>query len=145
MSEEKTGFIAGFKEFIARGNALELAVGVVIGAAFGKVTTAIVDKVLNPLIAGVCGKPNFDNVLAFQLGSATVQPGAVITALINFLLVALAIYIFVVLPLNKLNRIKEAKAAQKAKEEAADPAPTLEETQLALLGEIRDLIASKKL
>lgn len=147
MAKEKTGFIAGFKEFISRGNAVDLAVGVVIGGAFGKITTTIVNKVLNPLVAGIFGKPNFDNLLAFKIGSALVQPGAVITALINFLLVALAIYVCVVLPINRVNRIREALEAQKIKDEEAQAikTPSVEENQLALLEEIRDLLATRKL
>ncbi|WP_311590340.1 large conductance mechanosensitive channel protein MscL [Varibaculum massiliense] len=140
MSTEKTGFIAGFKEFISRGNAIDLAVGVVIGAAFGAVVTAIVEKFINPLIAGLVGKPNFDNVLEFHLGSATVQPGAIITALVNFLLVALAIYACIIVPMNKLMRIRDAKAKADEEEETepeVDP-------QVELLTEIRDLLQSEK-
>lgn len=139
MSEDNTGFIAGFKEFISRGNAIDLAVGVVIGAAFGAVVTAIVDKFINPLIAGLVGKPNFDNVLEFHLGNATVQPGAIITALVNFLLVALAIYACIIVPMNKLMRVRNAKAKTDEEEEAPEADP-----QVELLTEIRDLLQSEK-
>src|SRR5699024_3023715 len=101
--------LQGFKEFIARGNAVDLAVGVVIGAAFGAVVTALVDNVLNPLIGGVFGQPNLDRIWVITLNPAVgggepteILFGAVLTALINFLLVAAAIYFFVVVPLNKL-------------------------------------------
>ncbi len=139
MSEEKTGFIAGFKEFISRGNAIDLAVGVVIGAAFGAVVSAIVDKFINPLIAGLIGKPNFDKVLEFHLGSATVQPGAIITALVNFLLVALAIYCCIIVPMNKVIKAREAK--KKTEEEDEEPEV---DPQVELLTEIRDLLKTEK-
>ena len=125
--------LQGFKEFVARGNAVDLAVGVVIGAAFGGVVTAIVEKVLNPLVAGIVGQPNFDDVLAFTLGDATVQPGAVVTALVNFLLVAGAIYILVVTPMNRL-------AARRRDEEAEPAAPA---DDVRVLTEIRDLLAAQ--
>ena len=139
MSEEKTGFIAGFKDFISRGNAIDLAVGVVIGAAFGAVVSAIVNKFINPLIAGLIGKPNFDKVLEFHLGSATVQPGAIITALVNFLLVALAIYCCIIVPMNKVIKAREAK--KKTEEEDEEPEA---DPQVELLTQIRDLLQAEK-
>lgn len=139
MSEEKTGFIAGFKDFISRGNAIDLAVGVVIGAAFGAVVSAIVNKFINPLIAGLIGKPNFDKVLEFHLGSATVQPGAIITALVNFLLVALAIYCCIIVPMNKVIKAREAKKKTEEEDEKPEVDP-----QVELLTEIRDLLKTEK-
>ena len=139
MSEEKTGFIAGFKDFISRGNAIDLAVGVVIGAAFGAVVSAIVDKFINPLIAGLIGKPNFDKVLEFHLGSATGQPGAIITALVNFLLVALAIYCCIIVPMNKVIKAREAKKKTEEEDEKPEVDP-----QVELLTEIRDLLKTEK-
>lgn len=112
LTAPSKGIVAGFKEFIARGNAIELAVGVVIGAAFKSVVDAIVEKFINPLVAGLVGKPNFDNVFEFQIRSATVQPGAIITQLVNFLLVAIAIYLFLIVPLNRINRLADAKGAK---------------------------------
>ena len=126
--------LAGFKEFISRGNAVDLAVGVVIGAAFTSVVDSIVDSLLNPLVAGLVGKPDFTKVLQFKINDAVVQPGAVITALVNFLLVAAAIYFFVVLPLNKL-------AARRKVEEAEPEAPA---EDVRVLTEIRDLIAAQQ-
>src|SRR5664279_3993011 len=97
--------IAGFKKFIIQGNAVDLAVGIVIGIAFKAVVDKIVSAVINPLIGGIFGKPNFDNVLTFTVGShhAVVSIGAVITQLVNFLLVALAVYFLIVMPINALN------------------------------------------
>lgn len=131
----------GFKEFISRGNAVDLAVGVVIGAAFGAVITAIVEQVLNPLIAGLFGKPNLDRVWVITLQPAhgdvpatEILLGAVLTALINFILVAMAIYFIVVLPLNKL-------AERRAR--GAEPEPEAPAEDVALLREIRDLLAAE--
>ncbi len=126
--------IQGFKDFITRGNAIDLAVGVVIGAAFTSVVTALVQKVINPLIGGIFGQPNFDNVGQFNIGDATIQIGAVITALVNFLLVALALYLFIVYPMN---RLAERRATGEETVEADD---LPEDTQL--LTEIRDLLAA---
>lgn len=126
--------IQGFKEFISRGNAMEIAVGMVIGAAFTAVVTAIVEKVINPLIGGLFGAPNFDSVGQFMIGEATVQPGAILTALVNFLLVALAVYFLIVVPMNKL---AERRAA--GVEEEGAPAE-----DVALLTEIRDLLAAQR-
>lgn len=125
--------LQGFKEFVARGNAVDLAVGVVIGAAFGGVVTAIVEKVLNPLVAGIVGQPNFDDVLAFTLGDAVVQPGAVVTAAVNFVLVAGAIYFLVVTPMNRL--------AARRRDEDAEPAAPADDVRV--LTEIRDLLAAQ--
>lgn len=144
MAEKKTGIIAGFREFIARGNAVEMAVGIVIGAAFTAVINAIVQKIINPLIAGIVGKPNFDQVLAFKVGSATVQPGAAITAIVNFLLVALAVYLLIVVPMNKLNALAVAAAKRKAEAEDAEAEVTPTDPNTVLLQEIRDLLAAPR-
>lgn len=133
MAEEKKGLVAGFKEFVMRGNAMEMAVGIVIGGAFTAVVTAIVEGIINPIIAGLVGKPNFDKVLAFPLGDATVTPGLLITALVNFLLIALAVYFIIVLPMNKL------RERTKKEEEVEEAGPTSED----LLTEIRDLLAKQ--
>lgn len=134
---QKTGGILnGFKEFISRGNAVDLAVGVVIGAAFGAVVDAIVKGILMPLIGALFGQPNFDSVWTLTINGTNIQPFVVVTALINFLLVAAAIYFCVVLPLNKL-------AAKRAKTEE-EPAPVEKSQESILLTEIRDLLASQK-
>lgn len=130
--------LKGFKEFISRGNAIDLAVGMVIGAAFTLVVTSLVDKVINPLIGGLIGGKNFDHVLEFSIGTgeqaAVVQPGAVITAIVNFLLVALALYLFVVAPMNAWAKRKAATDAAVEDTPAAD---------IKLLTEIRDLLAKQ--
>lgn len=87
--------IQGFKDFISRGNAIDLAVGVVIGAAFGEVITALVEDFLNPLIGALFGKPDFNSLFEFQIhllgDPAVVRPGVFLTALLNFLIVAAAL------------------------------------------------------
>ena len=129
--------IKGFKEFIAQGNALELAVAVIIGGAFKPIVDSIT-KVIMTIIGQLIGQPNFDSVGQFKItASATeyVQPGTIVTALVNFLLVAAAVYFAIVLPMNKL---KERLAKQKAADEAN------EVTDVELLTEIRDLLAAKR-
>jgi large conductance mechanosensitive channel len=99
----------GFKKFILRGNVVDLAVGVVIGAAFGGVVTAFTKDLLTPLIAALVGKPDFSSV-GFKIGEAAFPVGDFINAVVSFLLVAGAVYFFVVLPLNALMaRINPAK------------------------------------
>ncbi|MCF2706790.1 large conductance mechanosensitive channel protein MscL [Arcanobacterium haemolyticum] len=126
--------LKGFKEFISRGNVVDMAVGIIIGGAFTPIVTALTENVLMPIIAGLVGQPNFDQVLAFTIGDSIVQPGTIITALINFLLIAAALYFCIVLPMNKL---RERQNAKKPVEVEAPPA------DIALLEEIRDLLAGK--
>jgi large conductance mechanosensitive channel len=126
----------GFKEFIARGNAVDLAVGLVIGAAFGAVVTSIVDNLITPLIAAIFGKPDLSHVLAFKLNGADFSLGAILTAIINFLLVALAVYFCVVLPLNKL--AERRKKDEPAIDEDVSP------TEIELLVEIRDALREQR-
>jgi large conductance mechanosensitive channel len=97
--------LSGFRDFILRGNVVELAVAVVIGAAFGAVVASFTADILTPLL-GIFGSPNFSD-LTFQLGKATVKYGSFLNALIAFLLVAAAIYFFVILPLNALEERRQ--------------------------------------
>lgn len=120
--------LKGFKEFISRGNVVDMAVGIIIGGAFTPIVTAITDNVLMPMIAAIFGQPKFDTVGMFHLGTTPIQPGTVLTALVNFLLVAAALYFFVVTPMNKLSRKEEVVEAPEASVE--------------LLTEIRDLLAT---
>lgn len=125
----------GFKEFIMRGNVVELAVAVVIGAAFGAVVTALVRDILTPLIAAIIGKPDFSN-LAFSINSSVFKYGDLINSVIAFLGVATAIYFFVVLPLNKL---AERRARGQLPLDELPP-PT---DDVILLTEIRDLLRAQ--
>ena len=145
--------IKGFKEFIAQGNALELAVAVIIGGAFKPIVDSIT-KVIMTIIGQLIGQPNFDSLGAFSLyqdGKYTfhlatakelaanpdgfVMPGEIVTTIINFILIAIAVYFAIVMPMNK---VKERLAKQKAADEAN------EVTDVELLTEIRDLLATKR-
>lgn len=129
--------IQGFKEFISKGNALDLAVAVIIGAAFTPIVTAITNVIMG-IIGAVVGKPNFDSVLQFTInGSDPIQPGTIITAVVNFLLVAAAVYFAIIVPMNKI------KATTAKKEDAVEEAPATPSTEEQLLTEIRDLLANK--
>jgi large conductance mechanosensitive channel len=105
-----------FRDFILRGNVIDLAVGIVIGVAFGAVITSFVGDVLTPLL-GVFNVPDF-STLSFEVGKATVSYGKFLNAFISFLLVAAAIFFFVVKPMNAMTaRMKkpEAEAAATTK------------------------------
>ena len=93
--------IKGFRDFILRGNVVDLAVAVVIGAAFGAVITAFVADIITPLIAAIFGQPDF-SALTFTINGSKFLYGAFINAVISFLLIAAAIYFVVVVPMNKL-------------------------------------------
>jgi large conductance mechanosensitive channel len=100
----------GFRQFILRGNVVDLAVGVVMGVAFGTVVTALVKDLLTPLIAAIVGKPDF-SALGFAVNGTKFPIGDFINAVISFLLVAAAVYFFVVLPVNTLiARVKRGQA-----------------------------------
>jgi len=99
----------GFREFLMRGNVVDLAVGVVIGGAFGAVVKGLVDGFITPLIAMLVGKPNFDDIKPVINGT-TFPIGGMITALVMFILTAAAIYFFVVLPMNAvMARVKRGE------------------------------------
>ena len=115
--------LKGFKDFILRGNVLDLAVAFIMGAAFNEVVKALVNSILMPAISMVVGVQNYDNFLAF----GDVKVGVFLTAVVNFLLVAAALYFAVVMPMKKLN-------ARVSKKKAED----MEDTELSLLKEIRD-------
>ena len=93
--------IKGFKEFILRGNVIDLAVALVIGLAFGAVVTSFVNDVLMQIIAAIAGKPDFSS-LSFKIGEGVIKYGSFLNALVTFLLIAAAVYFVVVLPMNKL-------------------------------------------
>jgi large conductance mechanosensitive channel len=100
----------GFKQFLMRGNVVDLAVAVVIGAAFGAVVTAMVADLLTPLIAATVGRPDFSNIF-FTVNGSKFKIGEFTNALISFVLIASAVYFFVVLPMNTLMaRLKRGQA-----------------------------------
>ena len=141
----------GFKKFISRGNVVDMAVGVVMGGAVTTVVNAIVKNLINPLIAAIFGKPNLDSVLTFTLGSnagATISIGAILGALLNFVIIAVAVYFFILVPINKFHDFSAAVAARrKANGEPVEAEETVlspEEQSVLLLKEIRDQLASEK-
>ncbi len=91
----------GFKEFLLRGNVVDLAIAVVIGAAFGAVVTALVKDLITPLIAAIFGKPDFSN-LVFTVHNSRFLYGDFINALIAFLLLAAVVYFLIIVPMNRL-------------------------------------------
>jgi large conductance mechanosensitive channel len=93
--------LSGFKQFILRGNVIDMAVGVVVGAGFATVVSAFTKDLLTPLIAALAGKPDF-SAIAFSVHGSTFAIGDFINALVSFLLVAAAVYFFVVTPVNLL-------------------------------------------
>jgi large conductance mechanosensitive channel len=105
--------LKGFKQFILRGNVVDLAVGVVIGAAFGTVVSSLVKDILTPLIGAIVKAPDFSG-LAFTINGSNFMYGNFINALISFVIVAAAVYFFVVTPINAL-------IAKTRKEEPLDP------------------------
>lgn len=129
--------LKGFRDFIMRGNVIDLAVAVVIGAAFTAIVTSFTQNLLDPLIASL-GNPDVSG-LGFHIrpgdDSTFLDFGAVITAIVNFLIVAAVIYFALVLPMNKLQEI------QKRKQDVDPEEP--EATEVQLLSEIRDLLADK--
>ncbi|GIG36193.1 large conductance mechanosensitive channel protein MscL [Cellulomonas pakistanensis] len=127
--------LQGFKDFISRGNAIELAVGVVIGAAFGGVITALQEGLISPLIAMIFGKPDISQIWVIgPINDATINMGLILNALLQFLITAAAIYFVIVLPLNKL-------AERRKRGVEAEPARPSED--ILLLQEIRDLLAAQ--
>jgi large conductance mechanosensitive channel len=131
--------LKGFKEFIMRGNVVDLAVAVVIGGAFGAVVTALVADIITPIIAAIGGQPDFSK-LTFTINKSTFLYGSFINALISFLIIAAAIYFLVVLPLNKL---AERRAARLAAGQPASEEPQEKSEDIVLLEQIRDLLQAQ--
>ncbi|TFF06585.1 large conductance mechanosensitive channel protein MscL [Cellulosimicrobium funkei] len=137
------GVFQGFKEFVLRGNAIDLAVGVVIGAAFSGVVTAIVEDFINPLIGAIFGKPDLTGLwdITLRAGNeakdippSVISVGGVLNAILQFLIIAVALYFVIVLPMNKL-------AERRKKDEEPEPEAPAEDVRV--LQEIRDLLAAQ--
>lgn len=126
--------LQSFKDFLMKGNVLDLAVAIVIGVAFAGVIDALVAGVLMPLIAAVAGKPNFD-ALTLTIGDGVILYGTFLTQVVNFLIVGTAMFV-VVRAVDRLQRRRIVSLDEAAPEPVAPPS---EETKL--LGEIRDLLA----
>ena len=127
------GLVKEFKDFISRGNVVDLAVAVVIGAAFTAIVTAVVTGLITPLI-GMIGGTDFRNI-DFTINGSTFEVGTVINALIYFLIVAAVVFFFVVKPLNVFEE------RRKRGEEPVEPEAMSDEA--LLLTEIRDLLAAQ--
>jgi large conductance mechanosensitive channel len=130
--------LKGFKEFIMRGNVVDLAVGIVIGSAFAAVVSSLVEDVLNPLVGAVFGKPDLTGTWDITVRAATatqeasvISVGGFLNAILQFLIIAAALYFVVVTPLNKLaGRRKQGE----------EPEPEAPAEDVLLLQEIRDLL-----
>lgn len=120
-----------FQEFISRGNVLDLAIGIIIGAAFGKIVTSIVDDVLMPLIGMLVGGVNFSG-LSLTFRSSTISYGAFLQSTIDFLIIAFCVFMIV----KFVNRLKKKEEIKEAKTGKTD--------DIILLEEIRDLLKKKK-
>jgi large conductance mechanosensitive channel len=127
--------LKGFKDFIMKGNVVDLAVAVIIGTAFGAVVNSLVENILMPLIAALFGSPNFDSFALITINGVDIKFGVFLTVLVNFLIVASAIYFLVVMPMNHLIARRNARLDIK-EEVAVDP-------QIALLTEIRDALTAR--
>lgn len=129
--------LQGFKDFIMKGNVVDLAVAVVIGAAFAQVVNAVVEAILMPLIAALFGAPSFDDWFVLDINGVAVRFGVLLTALVNFLLIAAAIYFLIVMPMNKMIEARNRRLG-------IDPAEEEVSEDVALLTEIRDLLAGQR-
>ena len=127
------GFIKEFKEFAMKGNVMDMAVGVIIGGAFGKIVSSLVDDVLMPAIGMLTGNVDFTKLTAKIADGAELKYGVFIQNVVDFIIIALCIFLMIKL-MNKIMKKKE-------EEPAPDPEPSNEEK---LLGEIRDLLKDKK-
>jgi large conductance mechanosensitive channel len=125
--------LTGFRDFLMRGNVVDLAVGIVIGAAFGTVVSALVKDLLTPLIAALFTAPDFSKMV-FTINGSGIMYGDFINALISFLIAAASIYFFVVLPMNKV------MAKMKKPEAPVASGPTPDQK---LLMEIRDALLKR--
>ena len=124
----------GFKEFIARGNVIDLAVGVIIGGAFGKIVSSVVDDILMPLIGILVGGVDFTS-LSVKIGDAVITYGNFIQNVIDFLIIALCVYVMI----SAINKV-----TSKVKKEEEKKEETKKSDEVALLEEIRDLLKKQK-
>ncbi len=148
MSESK-GVLTGFKEFLMRGNVVELAVAVVVGTAFSKIVDSVVKGLINPLVGAIGGQSlseyswcvtgpcQVDPVTGAMVKGVQISWGAVVGAMITFVITAAVVYFLMILPMN---RYKERQAAK----QPAEPATPAGLTEVELLAEIRDLMVAQR-
>ena len=127
-------FVKEFKEFIAKGNVLDMAIGVVIGSAFGKIVSSLVDNIIMPIVGVIIGGHDFSN-LTIKIGNAVISYGIFIQNVVDFLIIAFCIFT-VIKMINKLSHRK--KEEEKVEEEA------VLSDEVLLLQEIRDLLKDNK-
>lgn len=132
---EKNGFIAEFKEFIARGNVMDLAVGVIIGGAFSAITTSLINDLIMPLLGILTGSISFA-ALTVQVGPAVITYGNFIQAVLNFLVMALVVF-WLVKAVNKVSSLGKKEEDAPAAEPDAPAAPTAEDLLAQILEELK--------
>ena len=144
------GFLKDFKAFALKGNVMDMAVGVIIGGAFGKIVTSLVNDILMPPIGMLIGKVNFSDLTltlkeaAGDVPAVTWKYGAFIQQVVDFAILAFCVFM-IVKAMNRLTSIKLKKEEEAAAEPAPEPAPAPEPTkEELLLTEIRDLLKEKK-
>lgn len=126
--------LQGFRDFITRGNVVDLATAVVIGTAFTAVVTALVEAVLMPLISALVGTPDFDDFAVVVLNGTPIRFGVLLTALVNFLLIAAAVYFVIIAPMTRMAQARERRLG------ADEP---VEDENISLLREIRDQLRAQ--
>lgn len=141
-----SNFIKEFKEFAVKGNAIDMAVGVIIGGAFGEIVNSIVNDIIMPPIGWLIGGVNFSDLKVelpkvvldsgIELAPATINYGSFVQTIINFIIIALCVFMMI----KGLAKLKNSK---KAEEDAAPAAPAEPSNEEKLLTEIRDLLAKK--
>lgn len=156
MAKKKTGFFHDFKQFITKGNILDMAVGVIIGAAFNQIVTSLVNDILMPFIGLICNTQDIADLKAVLTPEVLAEDGSVLTPevairygqfisyIINFLIVALTLFIIIRAAMSFQKRMDALR--KKEEEEAPAPAapaePTVEEKTLTVLEEIKGLLAN---
>ena len=123
-----------FKEFISKGNVVDMAVGVIIGSAFGKIVTSLVEKILMPIIGVIIGGLDFSD-LSIVVGTAKIGYGSFIQAVVDFLIVAFCLFLII----KAMNKFQDA-VKKDSIEEAIETEQSNDEKELELLAEIRDLL-----
>ena len=126
--------LSGFKKFLMRGNVVDLAVAVVMGAAFSEIVNSLVKDIIMPLITAIFGKQDYTK-LTFTIHKSTFAYGDLLTNIITFVSIASAVYFLIVMPLNHLNERRKARLGIPEQATA---------TEKELLAEIRDLLAAQR-
>ncbi len=126
-------FIKEFKEFISKGNVLDMAVGVIIGGAFSKIVSSVVNDIMMPILGIIIGGHDFSNLI-LKVGDSEIKYGAFIQNIVDFIIVAFCIFIFIK-AINKLHKKKETKE---------ENLPKAKSDEVVLLEEIRDLLKKEK-